>query len=420
MKLCRLNHCTGCMVCSAVCSQKAIQFYPDSEGFLYPRIIESMCIDCGKCSRACPQLNRGAQGDNYEKKVYGAWLKNKNLRRKSTSGGAFSAFALEFLSKGNVVFGAGFDENRQVVHKRITKRSELEELRGSKYVQSYIGNTFSLVKTDLEAKKMVLFVGTPCQVDGLYSFLGKRYADRLFTIDLVCHGVPSPLIYKQYLVYLNKQYDSTIQRVYFRDKTPGWYVFGMRVLFANGFEYKKSTYEDPYIRGFLRNLFLRPSCHNCQYANTQRIADITLADFWGYKSRNDKDFDDDKGISMIMLNNKNGENAFESVKSDLLYWERSLEEAVNGNPALSQAFPPAENRDQFWKDYQTLSFDDLVDKYMFPEKEPDWVANRNRAIAYHYQYRMVNRKDRIKHLPNRFAKRALGKKYEKIKELIKK
>ena len=301
MELCKKSECTGCMACINICPRKAIVLQQDEEGFLYPIILKDNCIKCGACVKVCPQMNSKRSAENYDKKVYAGWMKNRRLRRRSTSGGAFTAFAKEIMSNNGVVYGAGFDKDNKVIHKRITKKSELKQLRGSKYVQSYIGNTFSQVKDDILNGMPVLFSGTPCQIDGLYSYLGNRYEKQLFTIDLVCHGVPSPEIFSKYLEYLEKQYKSKVKKVYFRDKEPGWYVFGMRVEFQNGFVYKKNTYEDPFARGFLRNLFLRPSCHSCHYANNQRIADITLADFWGYQSTNEKDYDDAVGRDHAFL-----------------------------------------------------------------------------------------------------------------------
>ena len=419
MKLCEQKMCTGCMACYNVCPNSAIRFISDNEGFLYPKVNELQCIKCGKCARVCPQLAVESKKNTFEKKVYSAWLKNREVRRKSTSGGAFSALAKPFLRNKCVVYGVGFDDSKRVVHKRITKRTELKELRGAKYVQSYIGSSFLSVKKDLEAGRRVLFSGTPCQVGGLYSFLGKRHEGSLFTIDLVCHGVPSPLVYEKYLENLEKKYGSKVDKINFREKTPGWYVYSMRVLFSNGSDYQKTTYEDPYHRGFLRNLYLRPSCYECKYANTNRVADITLADFWGYRSKNDKYFDDDKGISMVMINSENGEQLFEKAKEGLIIEKRTVEEAVSGNPALSKAFLPAENRERFWKDFYECSFDELVEKYLFSEEEPQWLELRKREIVLHHLSCKEKKKEMIRHIPNRVMRRALGeKRYTKLKKMI--
>ena len=411
MELCKKSECTGCMACINICPRKAIVLRQDEEGFLYPIILKDNCIKCGACVKVCPQMNPKRSAENYDKKVYAGWMKNRRLRRRSTSGGAFTAFAKEIMNNNGVVYGAGFDKDNKVIHKRITKKSELSQLRGSKYVQSYIGNTFSQVKIDLLKGKPVLFSGTPCQIDGLYSYFGNRYEKQLFTIDLVCHGVPSPEIYSKYLEYLEKQYKSKVNKVYFRDKEPGWYVFGMRVEFQNGFVYKKNTYEDPFARGFLRNLFLRPSCHSCHYANNRRIADITLADFWGYQSTNEKDYDDDKGISMIMINSSNGDVLFQQAKHQMRYFARDVEQAVQGNPALSHCFPPAENREQFWLDVHSNSFEYVIEKYMYSEEIPEWFKFREQQIKSY-------KNDRRKHLPNRVFRRVLGNKlYEKLKKI---
>ena len=183
MELCKKSECTGCMACINICPRKAIVLQQDEEGFLYPIILKDNCIKCGACAKVCPQMNSKRSEENYDKKVYAGWMKNRRLRRRSTSGGAFTAFAKEIMSNNGVVYGAGFDKDNKVIHKRITKKSELKQLRGSKYVQSYIGNTFSQVKDDILNGMPVLFSGTPCQIDGLYSYLGNRYEKQLFTFD---------------------------------------------------------------------------------------------------------------------------------------------------------------------------------------------------------------------------------------------
>lgn len=339
MSLCEKEKCTGCMACYNICSHKAIKMKSNNEGFLYPGIDKLKCVNCHLCEKVCPQINQIILVEKYEKKVFAAWQKSKAILKKSTSGGAFSAFAKVILNRSGAVYGAGFDANLKVVHKRINNIKSLSELRGSKYVQSEIGDTFKQVKRDLDNGLLVLYSGTPCQIDALYSFLSKKYVGKLYTIDLVCHGVPSPLVYKEYLKYMSKKYNSKISDIYFRYKKPGWFVFGMKILFENGKIYENDTYHDPFIRGFLREYFLRPSCHDCQYTNINRPADITLADFWGYKETSFQDQDNDQGISMVMINNENGENLFNLSKNNLKAFHRTLEDAVQGNQALKNVFP---------------------------------------------------------------------------------
>lgn len=378
IRLCAEEICTGCLACVNACNFGAIRITQDDEGFVHPKIDNQICVSCGKCVRICPQLNE-LKYNVDEKLVYACWLRNNKTRKSSTSGGAFSALAETVLSQRGVVFGAGFDKNMKVVHQQISSVKELWKLRGSKYVQSDMGASYIQVSEQLKNNKTVLFSGTACQIDGLYSFLGHKYAGQLITIDLVCHGVPSPKIFRDYLDYMEHCYGSKTKHVYFRNKEPGWFVFGMKIEFQDGQIYKASTYDDPYIRGFLREYFLRPSCHNCRYAGTQRVADITLADFWGYQDSCRADRDDDKGISMVMLNSQNGLQLFNTAKSKLEYFSRPVSEAVAGNPALSSCFPPSAKRAAFWEDYRELDFKDIVDKYLYPEPEEKQVVRSLKA-----------------------------------------
>ncbi len=413
MLLCEPNSCTGCMACANVCPVNAIRKQPDAEGFYRPVVDEALCLRCGKCRNVCPKLQTNPRPDG-EKQVFACWMKDRKLRKNSTSGGAFSALAQGILSQGGCVFGVGFDDQLNVVHKKAENLQQLAQLRGSKYVQSDTGFSFREVKRCLQDGAKVLYSGTACQIDGLYAYLGSRYAGQLFTVDLVCHGVPSPKVYRDYLSYMQQRFGSPVKQVFFRNKEPGWYVFGMKLVFENGKVYKASTYEDPYIRGFLRELFLRPSCHQCDYAGTDRVADITLADFWGYMDTGWADRDHDKGISMVMLNTENGKQLFEQVNGMLRVWTRPLEQAVNGNRALRSCFPPSEHREQFWADYETMGFSGIVAKYLYPE--PEEAQFRPNLKKRHRQQDLYA----LRILPNRIASKLLGENgYERIKRFVK-
>ena len=411
MRLCSSDKCTGCMACMNICPKDAIEKVKDSEGFLHPVIVSEKCVHCKKCIEVCPQIHN-VQVPECEKTVYAAWHKNKYIRKKSTSGGAFTAFACSVLDNEGFVFGAGFDQNKTIIHKCVAEQDNLTELRGSKYVQSDIGLSYRRVKESIKEGRVVLFSGTPCQIAGLYGYLGKRFEGQLYTIDLVCHGVPSPRVYQEYLKYMSEVYQSNIKKVFFREKCPGWYVFGMRIEFDNQKVYQKNTYQDPFCRGFLREYFLRPACHNCLYANTDRIADITLADFWGYSSTNEDNFDDDKGISMIMLNTENGTALFDKSKDSLYYWEKDILEAINGNQALRESFAPSDKREEFWSDYYKLPFNQIIEKYLYPEDMPTWFLDRAKKIKAHkreirlkkyFGYKNYRRLQKIKkRLKNRY------------------
>lgn len=365
--LCDTKKCFGCMACYNICSVNAINIIEDSEGFLRPEIQQDKCIGCKKCTSVCAAISNFERDNRtFEQQTYACWNKDKDIRKNSTSGGLFTVMANNILKENGIVFGASFDNKFNVVHSFIDNIDNIIKFRGSKYVQSNIGSTYKQAKMFLDRGKTILFTGTPCQIAGLYKFLGREY-DNLYTCDLICHGVPSPKVYKSYISYMEGKYKSKIKSVNFRFKKPGWMVFSMKIEFQNGKVYVKSTLDDHYIRGFLRELFLRPSCHECAYTNTDRKGDITIADFWGYKSTNEEDFDDDKGISLAIVNSKNGERLFQACKNNLIYFKRDIEEAIRGNRCLSSCFPASPKRKEFWKDYNSKTFKYVVKKYMYAE-----------------------------------------------------
>lgn len=377
MTLCDKSVCTGCAACLNACPFGAIVFEPNAEGFGSPIIQESKCINCGKCKSACPQIAK-ISCPTETKRVFACWHIDKNIRRQSTSGGAFTALAEDIIRQCGNVYGAAFDGFPKVSHVCVDSIEGLRRFQGSKYVQSEIGRTFSAVKSDIQKGRRVLFSGTPCQVAGLYAFLGKRHEELLTTVDLVCHGVPSPMVFKDYVQWVERKTNAAIDEYHFRDKDIGWYLHSTKIKFSNGRWITENFFKNPYFRGFLRNYFLRQSCHSCQYAGLNRPADITLADFWGYqgKRKDGQDRDEDKGVSMVMLNTRAGAALFDSVKNSLIVWERSLDEAVRGNPALVEPFQPSPLREQFWTDYQSMPFDTVVAKYMQPDKLTGWWIER--------------------------------------------
>lgn len=400
MKLCDESSCTGCMACVNACASGALKVEIDAEGFLRPQLIRERCIECGKCEKVCPQIHQLKEStEKFEKKVYACWHKNKKIKKDSTSGGAFSTLAENILEEGGIVYGAGFDPEFKVIHKAIADKERLEQLRGSKYVQSEIGDSYRQVKKYLKTGKKVLFSGTPCQIAGLYSYLGDRFSGQLYTVDLVCHGVPSPMVYQDYLNYMKKRYQSPVKKISFRDKKRGWFNFSMSIEFMNGVCHSQSTYENPYIRGFLRELFLRPSCHQCLYANTERVADLTLADFWGYENRGIRDRDNDTGISMVMINTKYGDNLFWKVSDKLRYYERSVEDAIKGNQALRKCFSPSSVRKEFWKDYKIKGFDGVMEQYMYPDKVPVSVRFRKVVLLIPKGVKVILRRSIVHYVP---------------------
>ena len=363
VSLCEKILCTGCEACVNKCSHEAISMQPDDEGFLYPDISYSKCTECGACQKSCPVLNPIDFNSN-EQHVYAAWAKNLNIRKRGSSGGIFSVLAKEILSRDGYVVGAAFDESFVLNHRIISSVDELSPLQGSKYVQSQIGFIYRRVKEKIKQGKAVLFVGTSCQVAGLRRFLGKMDQSSLYICDLVCHGVPSPLLFEKYVKYLKGKYPNMVS-LQFRD-LHNWGV-KMNILLdekdrlKNVVLHGKDTY---YVYGFYQRLLQRECCYSCIYAKTPRIGDITLADFWGIGKTTPFKHKTTNGISCISINTKQGYDLMQSVKDDVEMELRSIEEAIEGgNENLYRPSSMPSARKTFYKDAFTLDLDTLIKKY---------------------------------------------------------
>lgn len=348
------TECCGCSACVQICGHNAICMKTDDLGFSYPYVNKEKCIDCGLCEKICPILN-----DNVERiptRVFAVKNKDLSVRLASSSGGLFSIIAENVLREGGIVYGAAFNEEWDVEHIRITKSEDLSKLRGSKYVQSSIGNIYKEVQKDLRDNKKVLFSGCPCQIAGLKSFLRKNHPN-LITVDFVCHGVPNPRIWKEFLLEerfnLHKHFGEkrlkssreklTINKISFRDKENGWERFNFVMQMKkqkNGEDnyviQTNSTYvwEHPYMLMFLKDYILRPSCHNCHFRKGKGGSTYTIGDYWGI-SRFYPEFDDDKGTSLLMQYDTDKANWLENTD----YLESSYTEATWGNPAIYMSWP---------------------------------------------------------------------------------
>lgn len=368
MLICEKEYCYGCTACAQACPTRAITMLPDDEGFLYPQINERLCSGCQLCITVCGNIHAKASQSNTEKTVYACYAKDADIRMKSTSGGAFYCVAKYVIDNGGCVFAVVLNDQHVVEHKMISSLQDLKMAQGSKYVQSALNNTFSQVKQVLDAGKQVLFSGTPCQVAGLKNYLGKPYLN-LISCDIVCHGVPSPRVWSDYLKWLEEHQQDTCRSANFRDKKIGWHCYSMQVEFEKSRPYSNNVFRDPFHRGFLRNLFLRPSCHHCGFANTDRPADISLADYWGFNERDGIINSDDKGISMFICNTKAGRELFHAVREQMVVEQRDMSDALKATPCLKQPFPPSAARNSFWRDYQEKGFNGIVDSYLYPDKD---------------------------------------------------
>ena len=350
--------CCGCSACYSICAHDAISMQPDSLGFLYPVVDEDKCIDCGLCEKVCSFNEAYDTSLNLSEPIaYGARHKDMSQVESSRSGAAFIAISDFILKQGGVVYGVGYADHFRVVHKRATTSEERDEFKGSKYVQSDMGTIYRQVKKDLQSGLKVLFSGTPCQTSGLNSFVGKRLRENLYLIDIVCHGVPSPYIWRDYLDYLEHKYGSTICVVNFRDKKEfGWkahhetYTFASRKIEEKGFTFL-----------FFEHIMLRRSCGKCHFSNLKRPSDLTLADFWGWEKTDCHFNEDDKGCSLVLLNTEKGKNIFEDVKDQLNTISVRIENCLQ--PNLQRPTVINEKRDAFERDYEERGFKYVFFKY---------------------------------------------------------
>ncbi len=358
--------CCGCHACANICPKHCIEMVYDDEGFLYPKVDKEKCINCGLCEKICPILKKEKTKEKKsEKKIPLSYaMKNKNLevRMKSSSGGIFSLLAEYILSQNGVVFGAGFDKNFKVVHTKIDKVEDIDKLRISKYVQSEIGDTYKQAKDLLNEGKTVLFTGTPCQIGGLLSYLGKGYPN-LYTQDLICHGVPSPKVWEKYVEYREKEANCKVEKITFRKKIENHKKTAFSISFENNVEYcKYPNYKDPMMKFFFFNKCLRPSCHKCAFKRINRPSDITLADFWGINGVVPK-MNDGKGVSLVLIHSEKGKKLFEEIKNKTDFCAVDFYKAIKHNPMIKRSTLKSYERSRFMRDFKKLPFEKVVKKY---------------------------------------------------------
>ena len=358
------NKCSGCHACYNICPKNAIEMKEDEKGFKYPIINKEKCVECGLCRKACPVI--GKQKNEFNAKAYACYNKDEKIRLESSSGGVFSLIAEYILENKGIVFGAAFDNGFKVKHIAVKEKEELYKLRTSKYVQSEIGNSYKEAKEYLEQGKTVLFTGTPCQINGLYSFLNKKY-ENLYTQDIICHGVPSPKVWKKYLEYRkSKDSHKEIKEINFRNKSNGWNNYEFFIKY-DGKVFSKNHNNDIYMNAFLRDASLRDSCYECSFKEKERKVDITLADFWGINNIN-PEFNDDKGISLLITHTERGEELLEKIKKYLMIENVDFEESVKYNPSMYKAAVKPKLRDEFFENLDKMEFDKLVEKYTVKHK----------------------------------------------------
>lgn len=317
----------------------------DNEGFLQPVVDAAVCIQCGLCEKVCPVLHPSEPRDPLA--VYAAKAKDDALRMQSSSGGLFSLLAREVFKLGGIVYGAGWSVDLRVVHHAAENETELSDLRGSKYVQSDMGECYQQAKAHLDKGRTVLFSGTPCQIAGLRSFLQKNYSN-LLCVDLICHAVPSPLVFARYKQDMEECYRSKITRISFRRKDCGWKRYSMAFTFANAMEYHQPLDQDPFLRGFLKDLYSRSSCHQCPVRELRSGADITLADYWNVHQRF-PELDDDKGVSLVLVNTIVGEQTLSRLLPQIVVQKSDYADVRRWNPAVFRSASSKAKRAVFFR-----------------------------------------------------------------------
>lgn len=362
--------CNGCKMCKDICPKEAIQYNCDNEGFWYPEVNYDKCVECGICVKKCPNINQIKQRTKSPL-VYAAWSKDTEVRLASTSGGIFYELARNVLNNGGYVSGCVYDNDfKGAKHVLIDSLDDLAPLMVSKYLQSDTENIYSEVKEKLSLGKPILFVGAPCHCAAMVSYLGKEY-DNLILCDFICRGANSPKAHKCYIEYLENKYGSKMVHLRSKDKRNGWNKFGQSAIFENGTEYYASREEDLRIVAYHHgNLMMREACNECKFKHIPRDgSDITLADFWSISPEEVEDIE--KGVSLVMLNTDKGKEFFLSLGSRIGITEKSLEDALKGNPAIFKSAPKGKNRDKFLSELDNLAFDKLV--YKYKDKKPSII-----------------------------------------------
>lgn len=346
IKITDKHNCCGCSACVQACPMQCINFEEDAYGFRYPVVDMSQCVDCGICEKMCPMINR--EKESIEPKyVCAATNPDEGVRMQSSSGGVFTMLAESVLRQSGVVFGAKFNEQWEVVHDFADSIEGIASFRGSKYIQSIIGDTYKKARKILKERRTLLFTGTPCQISGLKSFLRKDY-DNLLCVEIACHGVPSPMVWREYVRKIKGT--KVLSSISFRDKRNGWKDYGVSLKDVDGKEvYFQHAAKNDYMLSFLRDLCIRPSCVNCPAKSGRSGADLLIGDFWGIEGMY-PELDDNKGCSLVIAFTEKGKAVFESL--DCKYIETTYEEAYRFNPCIIQPSHGSRYTPIFWAKFK--------------------------------------------------------------------
>ncbi|HIQ73373.1 MAG TPA: Coenzyme F420 hydrogenase/dehydrogenase, beta subunit C-terminal domain [Candidatus Cottocaccamicrobium excrementipullorum] len=395
------DKCCGCTACYSVCPKSAIQMEADEEGFKYPVVNKDICVDCELCEKVCPIISEKPTGVGISQK-YAVQNSDDSERYMSTAGGVFSLIANWVIEeKKGFVYAVGFNDTT-ILHKRAEEKYQLEEMRGSKYVQSELGDIFKEVKQNLLCGKECLFVGTPCQVYGLSKYIGNsNLRNYLILVDLLCLGVSSPLLYEKWISYIEDKYHKSVRRVYFRDKSYGYATANVRVEFKNGKFIEQKYDAKSLMKTFFSGYNMRPSCYDCSFRCVDRVSDFTIGDFHQI-GQYCKQMDDDKGTTCLWIHTVKAQELFEKCKEKMKYHvlDRNCSSTLD---TFSKKTSIPKDRDLFWKDTNRLDYLDFSKK---------WAENDIKSIMANFVKPMINKMP-FRSYFFRLIKRIKQRKFEK-------
>lgn len=347
--------CCGCSACFSVCHHNAICMQTDKEGFIYPIIDKEKCIDCGLCEKVCP-IKSPNKGDLVPT-IYAAVNKDKKEYEVSSSGGVFILLAKQIIAENGCVCGATYSSSFEVFHKIAYTLKECYAFHGSKYVQSNITDIYPKIKDLLNKNRKILFTGTPCQVQGLKLFLRKEY-ENLYTCDIICHGVPSPKVFKDYLNFVKGT--SNIYSINMKSKVQSEKQTAIQFTFTDGKKLRRTLKTDIWNDLYFKHYMTRPSCHKCPFTNFSRPGDITIGDYWNV-SKYYPDFNKDKMVSLVLVNTEKGDKLLKKILKEMDFIFVKKEECIQ--PQLAYPTQPSPLRDKFWRDYCNNDFEYIVRNY---------------------------------------------------------
>ena len=370
IKITDKRDCCGCGACASVCPKQCISMKEDNEGFFYPSTNIATCIECGLCEKVCP-TSQPIQGYKNEK-AFTIVSNDKDNLENSASGGSFLPLAEYIIGKGGVVFGAAYDDKMQVKHRFATTKEGIKAFSGSKYVQSIIDDSYNQVKSFLKSGKIVLFSGTPCQVQGLYKSLRNLNIDNLITLDFVCHGVPSPKVFKKFILYTTNKYESKVTDYKFRTKKYGYnsysysysysYLANGKQIWSNG----KDKYAQFMSKSFFAEITSRPSCSRCAFKSKHHVSDFTVFDCWSWKKLS-KNIDGKRGATTLIINTSKGEKIFDSIKKQFQYEQSNLDTAIQlDGISMLHSIPSNRRRNEFFQAIDRYSIPQLFEEFLEP------------------------------------------------------